>query len=495
MASTYSALKIELIATGEQSGTWGATTNVNLGDAALGEAITGSADVAFSSADVTITLTDTNATQAARNLRLNLTGTSGGARNLILGSGCQIEKLYLVNNGLADAVTIKNTTGTGIAVAAGKSAFVFNNGTNVVDAVTYLSSLTTTQVNITGQGDLRLEDTSGGEYVALQAPTTLASSYTLTMPVDDGTSGQALITDGSGNLSWSTAASGDVYGPASATDNALARFDLTTGKLIQNSVGILSDAGILTGLTGLTSSGSITLSSLTSGRVTYAGTAGLLQDSANLTFNGTTLTANTIGAYTLSGTIAGGGNQINNVIIGTATPLAGSFTTINASTSITNAGLTSGRVTYAGASGLLSDSSTLTYDGTSLTTPRLVLGGTTLPSAGAATLFSRTSDNNTYLQTGSGNNFNLLDGSQNTMATFSPTALNFNISNTERMRLNSTGLGIGTSSPRLSLDVSGSVLVGPYQTSTNYATLNVKPSSTITTPSTFTNAINILEWN
>jgi len=142
MASTYSALKIELIGTGEQSGTWGTTTNTNLGDAALGEAITGSADVAFSSADVTVTLTDTNASQTARNLRLNLTGTSGGARSLILGSGCQIEKLYLINNGLADAVTVKNTTGTGIAVPAGKTMFVFNNGTNVVDATTYLSSLT-----------------------------------------------------------------------------------------------------------------------------------------------------------------------------------------------------------------------------------------------------------------------------------------------------------------------------------------------------------------
>jgi hypothetical protein len=141
MASTYSPLKIELIGTGDQSGTWGATTNTNLGTA-LEEAITGSADVAFSSADVTVTLTDVNTTQTARNLRLNLTGTSGGARNLILGSGCQIEKLYLVNNGLADAVTVKNTTGTGIAVAAGKSMFVYNNGTNVVDAVTYLSSLT-----------------------------------------------------------------------------------------------------------------------------------------------------------------------------------------------------------------------------------------------------------------------------------------------------------------------------------------------------------------
>ena len=135
MASTYSTLKVELIGTGEQTGTWGTTTNDNL-SVALGEAITGSADVAFSSADVTVTLTDSNAAQTARNLRLNLTGTSGGARNLILGSGCQIEKLYLINNGLADAVTVKNTGGTGIAVPAGKSMFVYNNGTNVVEAVT-----------------------------------------------------------------------------------------------------------------------------------------------------------------------------------------------------------------------------------------------------------------------------------------------------------------------------------------------------------------------
>jgi hypothetical protein len=141
MASTYSDLKIELIGTGEQTGTWGTTTNDNF-SIAFQEAITGSADVAFSSADVTVTLTDTNGSQTARNLRLNLTGTSGGARQLILGSGCQIEKLYLINNGLADAVTVKNTSGTGIAVAAGKSMFVYNNGTNVVDAVTHLTSLT-----------------------------------------------------------------------------------------------------------------------------------------------------------------------------------------------------------------------------------------------------------------------------------------------------------------------------------------------------------------
>jgi hypothetical protein len=139
--STFSDLKFELIGTGEQAGTWGNTTNTNLGTA-VEEAITGSADVSFSSSDVTLTLTNLATTQAGRNLRLNLTGTSGGARNLILGSDMQINKLYLVNNTLLDAVTVKNTTGTGIAVPAGKTMFVFNNGTNVVDAVTHLSSLT-----------------------------------------------------------------------------------------------------------------------------------------------------------------------------------------------------------------------------------------------------------------------------------------------------------------------------------------------------------------
>ena len=145
MASTYSDLKFELITTGEQSGTWGVTTDTNIGTA-IQDAITGSADVAFTSAaDVTITLTDTNAAQTARNLRLNITESGAGigyVGNLILGSGCQIEKLYIINNGSTGAKTVKNTTGTGISVPAGKTMFVFNNGTNVVDATTYLSSLT-----------------------------------------------------------------------------------------------------------------------------------------------------------------------------------------------------------------------------------------------------------------------------------------------------------------------------------------------------------------
>ena len=171
MASTWSALKIELLETGQNSGQWGNLTNVNLGDAVLGEAITGSATVDFATdADVTITLTDSATTQSARNLRLNITESStgiGSVRNLILGSGCQIEKFYLINNTGTGAKTVKNTSGTGISVPAGKATLVYNNGTNVVDAASYFTSLTLGSA---------LPPASGGTGVANNAASTLTIS-------------------------------------------------------------------------------------------------------------------------------------------------------------------------------------------------------------------------------------------------------------------------------------------------------------------------------
>ena len=194
MASTYSALKIELIGTGEQSGTWGTTTNNNLGNDALGEAITGSADVTFASANVTVTLTDTNASQAARNLRLNLIGTTGGARDLILGSGCQIDKLYLVNNTCADAVTVKNTSGTGTIVPAGTAMLVFNNGTNVVNPLTYFTgTLVSSSATITGG---TINGTSvGASTASTGAFTTLAASGNATVGGTLGVTGNATFTN------------------------------------------------------------------------------------------------------------------------------------------------------------------------------------------------------------------------------------------------------------------------------------------------------------
>jgi len=59
-----------------------------------------------------------------------------------------------------------------------------------------------TQVDITAEGDLRLQDASGGQFVALEAPSTIGSSYTLELPAADGSNGQLLKTNGSGALSF-----------------------------------------------------------------------------------------------------------------------------------------------------------------------------------------------------------------------------------------------------------------------------------------------------
>ena len=145
MASTYSSLKIELIGTGDQAGTWGATTNVNLGTA-IEEAITGSANVTFASSNTAIALTDTNAAQTARNLRLNLVGTITNQQTLFIPA---IEKQYIVTNGLSNSVVISNgsnasPTGTTVTVPAGKSMLVYNDGSNVADVITQLVSLALT---------------------------------------------------------------------------------------------------------------------------------------------------------------------------------------------------------------------------------------------------------------------------------------------------------------------------------------------------------------
>jgi hypothetical protein len=212
MASTYSSLKIELIGTGDQSGTWGSTTNTNLGTA-IEEAIVGSADVTFASSDVTLTLTDTNATQTARNLRLNLTGTSGGARNLIVPA---IEKQYIVNNGLADTVTIKNSTGSGVAIPAGKTMMVYNNATDVVDVTTYASSMTL---------GAALPISSGGT-AGSATPTAGAIAYgtgTAYAFNSAGTSGQALLSGG---------ASAPTFGTLGATAGGTAQTTYATGDLL-----------------------------------------------------------------------------------------------------------------------------------------------------------------------------------------------------------------------------------------------------------------------
>jgi hypothetical protein len=132
MASAYSTdLKLELMVTGENSGTWGDKTNTNLN--LVQQAIAGYEAIDVASADVTLAMT--NATLSnARNMVLNLTGTLAGTRVVNVPDG--IEKTYIVADSTTRAgytLTIKTVSGTGVAIPAGKTVLVFADGTNVVD--------------------------------------------------------------------------------------------------------------------------------------------------------------------------------------------------------------------------------------------------------------------------------------------------------------------------------------------------------------------------
>ena len=127
--------------TGEKSGTWGTITNDN--EEAIEEAIADTGSVTFASAEFTLTLTNTNATQVARNLRLDLGGTSGGAQHIVVPT---IEKLYIIDKTPADTITVKTAAGSGIAVPTGKTMYVYVDGTNVIDVITHLTSLDTTGI-------------------------------------------------------------------------------------------------------------------------------------------------------------------------------------------------------------------------------------------------------------------------------------------------------------------------------------------------------------
>lgn len=208
MASTYSTnLKIELITTGEQAGTWGTTTNTNLGTT-LEQAIVGYGNPDFATdSDLTLSITDSNATQTARNLVLNVTSTGSltATRNLVVPT---IEKPYVVQNNTTGSqdIVVKTSGGSGVTVPNGKTVIVYADGTNVVSQITHIPTLDVTtltsgaatltggtisgitQLDVAGTSSagaqLKLyEDTDNGtNYVAIKAPDDISSDYTLTMP-------------------------------------------------------------------------------------------------------------------------------------------------------------------------------------------------------------------------------------------------------------------------------------------------------------------------
>ena len=138
MASTFTDLGIEKMATGENAGTWGDKTNTNL--EIVEKAIAGYVEKAVTSGGTTaLTITDgdsTESTSVARHAVIKLTGTISG--NSIVTVPDSIEKVYIVTNGTSGAYTVqfKTASGTGITfgVSEKTTKLLYSDGTNIVDA-------------------------------------------------------------------------------------------------------------------------------------------------------------------------------------------------------------------------------------------------------------------------------------------------------------------------------------------------------------------------
>ena len=263
MASTYTPLGIEKMATGENAGTWGTKTNANLD--LISELTGGFAQVSIAGGAQTTALTvvDGATTGTAQRRFIEFTGTITG--NQIVTIPNDVETFYILKNSTSGAYTVqfKYATGSGdtftFATTNKKTAMVqasANDGTNpdiieiqtggdVVDDTTPqlggnldvngnsivsvsngnipLSPNGSGVVQITGNstqsGTLRItEDTDeGSNYVDIKVPA-LAANVTLTLPNSDGNADEFLKTDGSGNLSFAAVSGGTDWQAVKTSD-------------------------------------------------------------------------------------------------------------------------------------------------------------------------------------------------------------------------------------------------------------------------------------
>ncbi len=146
MASTFSTnLAIELIGTGDQAGTWGTTTNSNLGTL-IEQAISGYVTHAVATGtDTTITIPN-GSSGVARNMYIELTGTGGASTNLIVPAN---KKLYFIFNNSTGAVTVKVSGQTGVSVPTGKKMVLVSNGTDIVNGLNYIADFGTNSFSVT----------------------------------------------------------------------------------------------------------------------------------------------------------------------------------------------------------------------------------------------------------------------------------------------------------------------------------------------------------
>jgi hypothetical protein len=229
MATIYSSdLKLSIMATGENAGTWGSITNTNL--YLLQQAIGGYEAISIAGGAQTTALTMSNgAISNARNAVIKLTGTITG--NQVVTIPTAIEKTYVVANGTVGAFTVefKQAGGTGVTFAAADKStkILFADGTNIVE--TGNTTPIITQINDTNVNEqIKFTTTASAvnEFTITNAATANAPEISATgsdtnidlkitpkgsgkinldgikFPNADGSSGQFLKTDGSGSLSF-----------------------------------------------------------------------------------------------------------------------------------------------------------------------------------------------------------------------------------------------------------------------------------------------------
>jgi hypothetical protein len=198
MASSYSTdLKLELMTTGENSGTWGDKTNNNL--TLIQQAIAGFQSIAITSTNTTLLMTDATVS-TARNAVLRFTGAITANCTVFVASG--IEKTYMLDNGTTGAFTLAlNQVGGSSAIFAAtdkSSKLVYLNGTDVVDLglvnltnpVTLTNKRFDPRVTSTASASSITPDVSTTDIVAFTA---LAANLTINAPIGTPVDGNKLI--------------------------------------------------------------------------------------------------------------------------------------------------------------------------------------------------------------------------------------------------------------------------------------------------------------
>jgi hypothetical protein len=205
MSSYSDNLKIELITTGTQAGTWGDTTNTNLGTL-IEQAISGYVTQAVATGTDTPITIPPGANGVARNMFIELTGTGGASTNLIVPTN---KKLYFIyNNTSSGQVTVKVTGLTGVSVPNGAKMILVSNGTDIVNATNYMASLTLgSALPVTSGGTGGTTSTGSGAVVLATSPTLVTPALgTPTALVGTNITGTAAGLSIGGNAATATSA-------------------------------------------------------------------------------------------------------------------------------------------------------------------------------------------------------------------------------------------------------------------------------------------------